>query len=134
MSIASLKRCIIRKWRQWVDPEFDRNELENRDYFTDEGVRYYERSKKIINGKTYCLFENEDDKSGWFFRKLVVEDGVEYYVGLDDRDEFNMVLERFLFEPKCSDTDESESDDDFFEELKKVWGDDIFKERSDDCD
>lgn len=133
MSIASLKRSVKRKWRQWIDPEFDGDQYAKRDHFTDEdGLLYYERSRRIINGKIYCLIINEDDKSDFYFRRLDIEDGVEYYIGLDDRDEFNMVLDNFLFESNCADI--AGSDIDFFGVLKKVFGDDILNEGSDDCD
>ena len=100
MSIVLLKKRLKRKWNQWIDPEFDGDEYAERLAFTENDSDYYERCRRIINGRIYCLIENEDDKRDFFFRRLDVSDSCEYYVGLDNNDEFNMVLKGFVYTPE----------------------------------
>lgn len=134
MSIALLKKRLKRKWNQWIDPEFDGDEYAERLAFTENDSDYYERRRRIINGRIYCLIENEDDKRDFFFRRLDVSDWREYYVGLDNNDEFNMVLKGFEYGSKCSAIADSKTYSSFLEELKEVLGDYLVDEGSDDCD
>ena len=134
MSIVLLKKRLKRKWNQWIDPEFDGDEYAERLAFTENDSDYYERCRRIINGRIYCLIENEDDKRDFFFRRLDVSDSCEYYVGLDDNDEFNMVLKGFGYGSKCSAIADSKTNSSFLDELKEVLGDYPVDEGGDDCD
>lgn len=134
MSIVLLKKRLKRKWNQWIDPEFDGDEYAERFAFTENDSDYYERCRRIIYGRIYCLIENEDDKRDFFFRRLDVSDSCEYYVGLDDNDEFNMVLKGFVYGSKCSAIADSKTNSSFLDELKEVLGDYPVDEGGDDCD
>ncbi len=62
----------------------------------DDGIEYAIVESKEINGTIYTIFSNINDNSDICFRKSVIkEDGEEYYVGLDDDKEFDLVLMSF---------------------------------------
>ena len=61
----------------------------------DEGIEYAIVKEEVINGTEYTLFANVNDNSKICFRKTVIEDGEEYYTGLDDKKEFDLVSAHF---------------------------------------
>ena len=61
----------------------------------DDGINYLILKDKIIDGVKYTLFVNIDNDTDICFRKTVVEDNEEYYVGLDDNKELNKVILAF---------------------------------------
>lgn len=62
----------------------------------DDGIEYVVIDEKTINDTLYTLFANINDSTDICFRKTVAEeDGEEYYVGLDDEKEFNLVTMHF---------------------------------------
>ena len=54
----------------------------------DDGIEYAIVREDVINGTEYTLFANVNDNSKICFRKTVIEDGEEYYIGLDSDKEF----------------------------------------------
>jgi len=61
----------------------------------DNGVEYLIVKTKEINGISYTLFANINDNSDICFRKTIVENDEEFYVGLDNEEEFNKVVSYF---------------------------------------
>ena len=55
----------------------------------DDGIEYAIVREDVINGTEYTLFTNVNDNSKICFRKTVIEDGEEYYIGLDSDKEFD---------------------------------------------
>ena len=49
-----------------------------------------------IDGVEYIYLSNENDIASFCIRKMNTINGNEYLVGLNDRNEFNMALEKFL--------------------------------------
>lgn len=96
MSFKLFKNRLKRKIKQWVDPSFDLNYYEKLNFITECDADYYEARRLILSGNIYCLFVNLDDNQDCFFRKLIFENGKEYYTGLDDESEFNIVLNSFI--------------------------------------
>lgn len=96
MSFKLFKNRLKRKIKQWVDPSFDLNYYEKLNFITEFEADYYEARRLILNGNIYCLFVNPDDNKDCFFRKLIFENGNEYYTVLDDESEFNTVLKNFI--------------------------------------
>lgn len=65
----------------------------------DDNVEYAIVEEKVINGVTYTLFVNVNDGSDICFRKTITaSDGEDYYVGLKDKDEFDLVSLHFTKE------------------------------------
>ena len=62
----------------------------------DDGIEYAIVREDVINGTEYTLFTNVNDNSKICFRKTVIEDGEEYYIGLDSDKEFDLVSAHFL--------------------------------------
>lgn len=60
----------------------------------DNGIEYVIVKEEIINGTVYTLFSNIDDDD-ICIRKTVIEDGEEYYTGLDNDNEFELVMASF---------------------------------------
>ena len=102
MSFKLFKNRLIRIIKQWADPCFDVNYYENLNFITEDDADYFETRRMILNGNIYCLFVNPDDKSDCFFRKLIFENGNEYYTGLDDESEFDMVWNSFIEHAKLA--------------------------------
>lgn len=96
MSLVLLKKRLKRKWLHWIDPEFDGDKYAERITITVDDSDYYELDKKIVNGNIYSLLVNEDDENDYFIRKLVIEEGTEYYVGLEDEVEFYKAVYGFV--------------------------------------
>ena len=61
----------------------------------DDGIEYAIVKELEINGTLYTLFANVNDSSDICYRKTVVQDSEEYYVGLDDDKEFELVNMNF---------------------------------------
>ena len=61
----------------------------------ENGVEYTEVDKLDYNGNTYVFLSNLDNPNDFCIRKLVNENDEDYIVGLDSKDEFNTVLNRF---------------------------------------
>lgn len=61
----------------------------------DNGTEYVIIKEEIINGTVYTLFSNIDDDSDICIRKTVVDNDEEYYVGLDNEKEFDLVMAYF---------------------------------------
>ncbi len=62
----------------------------------DDNKEYIIVEELVINNVLYTMFANVNDGSDICFRKtLVLEDGKEYYVGLDDQNEFDLVVLHF---------------------------------------
>ena len=87
---------IKRSVQNWIDPEFDWNKYAERECLTEDGCDYYIADKKIFNDTEYTLFINVDDAEDMVFRKSIMIDGEEYYAGLDDDAEFDVVWEKFF--------------------------------------
>lgn len=61
----------------------------------DDGVEYIIFKDKIINDIKYTLFVNINDDSDICFRKTIIKDNEEYYIGLDNEEELNRVIIEF---------------------------------------
>lgn len=64
----------------------------------DNGREYAIVKDLKIDGVTYTLFSDINDPKRICFRKTVSTKGEDYYVGLDDIDEFNKVTMKFAEE------------------------------------
>ena len=60
-----------------------------------DGVEYMELMKLPLNGNTYVFLSNPEDASDFFVKKLIVEDGEQYLIGIDNREEFDNTLLHF---------------------------------------
>lgn len=89
-------RRILRRFRQWIDPLFDGDVYAEMNIVTlDDGRDYHEEARHVIGENVYCLMYDEDKPDDFCFRKLIFENRTELLVGLDDEEEFNVVLKRF---------------------------------------
>lgn len=61
----------------------------------DDGIEYLILKDKIIDDIKYTLFSNIDDETDICFRKTIISDNEEYYVGLDNEEELKKVLLAF---------------------------------------
>lgn len=61
----------------------------------DNGTEYLILDNEEIDGILYTLFVNINDNSDFCFRKTIIENNKKYFVGLDDRKEFDKVLLNF---------------------------------------
>lgn len=57
----------------------------------DDGKKYVIVNKFVIDDTSYVLFSNIENYKKVCFRKIKVIDGKEYYVGLDNKEEFEKV-------------------------------------------
>lgn len=62
----------------------------------ENGEEYAEVNKIKHNDKTYLFFVNLKNDDDFCIRKLVNKDGKEVIIGLDDRAEFDEILNIFL--------------------------------------
>lgn len=67
----------------------------SRSIVLDDGIEYIIFKDKIINDIKYTLFVNINDDSDICFRKTIIKDNEEYYIGLDNEEELNKVLIEF---------------------------------------
>lgn len=61
----------------------------------DDGIEYAIIKELKINDILYTLFANVNDSEDICYRKTVINDGKEYYVGLDNENEFDLVANTF---------------------------------------
>lgn len=61
----------------------------------DDGIEYAIIKELEINSTLYTLFANISNPNKICYRKTIVKDGEEYYVGLDNENEFNLVAINF---------------------------------------
>lgn len=61
----------------------------------DDGIEYAIAKELEINGTLYTLFANVNDAEDICYRKTITENGEEYYTGLDDDKEFDLVSMTF---------------------------------------
>lgn len=61
----------------------------------DDGIEYAIIKELKINDTLYTLFANVDDCEDICYRKTITKDGEEYYIGLDDDKEFDLVVNTF---------------------------------------
>lgn len=61
----------------------------------DDNKEYVIIKELVINGTEYTMFANPENETDICFRKTVVKDGKEYYVGLKDKSEFDLVIMNF---------------------------------------
>lgn len=62
----------------------------------DDGKDYIVTDEIIIDDVKYVYLTDEDDIASFCIRKINVINNEEYLVGLKDRNEFNMALEKFM--------------------------------------
>lgn len=61
----------------------------------DDGINYAIVEEATIKGVKYTLFSEINNPENICFRKTKIEDGEEFYVGLDDEKEFELALMTF---------------------------------------
>ena len=71
--------------------ENDNNEVEIESVEID-GTDYMIIKEFVIKGTTYVHLVNETDPLDSMYRKIIIEDGEEYLVGLDSQQEFDLVV------------------------------------------
>ncbi len=62
----------------------------------DDGLNYIVTDEFEIDGVRYVYLSNENDIASFCIRKINIINGSEYLVGLNDKNEFTMALEKFL--------------------------------------
>lgn len=62
------------------------------DAFEIDGTDYFVFKEFVIQGTTYYHLVNEKDPFDFLYRKLSIQDGEEYLVGLDSDQEFDRVI------------------------------------------
>lgn len=58
----------------------------------DSDKEYFIVDESILDNTKYTFFAEVENPKNFCFRKTIIEDGEEYYIGLDDENEFNKVL------------------------------------------
>lgn len=58
----------------------------------DEDGKYYMINEFSMGDNIYYHFAKREDRNDFFFRKLLVENGKEFFIGLDSEEEFEKVL------------------------------------------
>ena len=61
-----------------------------------ENKNYYIVNELEANNNLYLYLVNENDNSDIIIRKKVIIDDEEFLTGLDDEEEFNMVMKLYL--------------------------------------
>lgn len=61
----------------------------------DDGIEYLIFKDKVIDDIKYTLFVNINDDTDICFRKTVIKDNEEYYIGLDNEEELQKVIVNF---------------------------------------
>lgn len=61
----------------------------------DDGIEYIIVEEEKINDIVYTLFANINDETDICFRKTITENGEDFYVGLDDEKEFDLIVMYF---------------------------------------
>jgi len=60
-----------------------------------DGKNYVISLELVVNGSKYLHLANIENPEDFCIRKVEMENGEEYLVGLESREEFNTVLEAF---------------------------------------
>ena len=66
--------------------------IEDESYILDDNIEYVVVDAAIIDGNKYIFFANIDDEKDICFKKLISENGEDYFTGLDDENELNKVI------------------------------------------
>lgn len=61
-----------------------------------DNKEYYLIKQLFEADNCYCYFFNVENKHDMCIRKLIVKDGENYLVGLDDEEEFNFAMNLFI--------------------------------------
>lgn len=61
----------------------------------DNGIEYTIVKNEMINDTLYTMFVNVNDNTDICFRKTITENGEDYYIGLDDDNEYDLVVAYF---------------------------------------
>ena len=61
----------------------------------DNGIEYTIVKNEMINDTLYTMFANVNDNTDICFRKTITENGEDYYIGLDDDYEYDLVVAYF---------------------------------------
>lgn len=61
----------------------------------DNGIEYTIVKNEMINDTMYTMFANVNDNTDICFRKTITENGEDYYIGLDDDNEYDLVVAYF---------------------------------------
>lgn len=61
----------------------------------DNGIEYAIVKNEVINNILYTMFANVNDNTDICFRKTITENGEDYYIGLDDDNEYDLVVAYF---------------------------------------
>ena len=61
----------------------------------DNGIEYAIVKNEMINDTLYTMFANVNDNTDICFRKTITENGEDYYIGLDDDNEYDWVVAYF---------------------------------------
>lgn len=61
----------------------------------DNGIEYTIVKNEMINDTLYTMFANVNDNTDICFRKTIIENGEDYYIGLDDDNEYDLVVAYF---------------------------------------
>lgn len=72
--------------------EGDGNELAEIESMEIDGTDYFIAREFVVKGTTYVHLINENDPLDMMYRKVIVENGEEFLVGLDSDSEFDLVV------------------------------------------
>lgn len=61
----------------------------------DDGIEYAIIKELEINNTKYTLFANVNNSEEICYRKTIIKDNIEYYAGINDSNEFNLVANTF---------------------------------------
>ena len=61
----------------------------------DDGIEYYIYDTEIVDNIEYTLFVNINDNTDICFRKTITENNENFYIGLDNQQEFEKVVLTF---------------------------------------
>ena len=61
----------------------------------DNVIEYTIVKNEMINDTLYTMFANVNDNTDICFRKTITENGEDYYIGLDDDNEYDLVVAYF---------------------------------------
>ena len=61
----------------------------------DNGIEYTIVKNEMINDTLYTMFANVNDNTDICFRKTITENGEDHYIGLDDDNEYDLVVAYF---------------------------------------
>lgn len=61
----------------------------------DNGIEYAIVKNEVINNILYTMFANVNDNTDICFRKTITKNGEDYYIGLDDDNEYDLAVAYF---------------------------------------